>query len=477
MTLVSSALAAPWTPSDDAGLRLSVEWLADRGCIVAPVTSWPIMWADLQLVEEATDDCRLSPAWQHVRSRKVAQGSSGSLTLAGGNQTPLFRYFSAPPREKAQATLRLETHHTHFSAGLSASYVAEPQGLDRQDVSNRWRADGSYLAGQLGNWSLGVGAIDRWWGPGQSNSLLLSHNARPVPAVFLQRRQSNAFDVPVLRWLGAWHVSAFAGQLESERFVPDAKLIGLRATIKPASWLELGAARAIQWGGEGRPQTASSLWEAFIGRDNIHGDRANEPGNQLAGFDFRVSKPIGLASTWRFYGQLVGEDEAGYLPSKNAYLFGTGMSGQWWQGQQQWWVEYVNTLANDLDGRSRPNVLYEHHLYKSGYRYYGRPLGSTWDNDSRVITLGAQQVFSSGRAIEMAVSGVHLNVDGTAKGGSLIATNRSNKVLIYHLQYRQPLLRGHVLLSVQGADRKLDFIQVSPRQVTVMAEWEYRFGL
>lgn len=38
-------------------------------------------------------------------------------------------------------------------------------------------------------------------------------------------------------------------------------------------------------GGEGRPQSLSSFWDGFTGQDNTGTD--NEPGNQLAGFDFK----------------------------------------------------------------------------------------------------------------------------------------------------------------------------------------------
>ncbi|HBC34390.1 MAG TPA: capsule assembly Wzi family protein, partial [Marinobacter adhaerens] len=47
-----------------------------------------------------------------------------------------------------------------LGAGFSPSAVADP--LDGEE----FRLDGSYVAATAGNWVLGVGAIDRWWGPG-----------------------------------------------------------------------------------------------------------------------------------------------------------------------------------------------------------------------------------------------------------------------------------------------------------------------
>ncbi len=42
--------------------------------------------------------------------------------------------------------------------------------------------DGSYLGVNVGNFMLSAGYIERWWGPGWDGSLILSTNARPIPA-------------------------------------------------------------------------------------------------------------------------------------------------------------------------------------------------------------------------------------------------------------------------------------------------------
>jgi len=49
-------------------------------------------------------------------------------------------------------------------------------------------------------------------------------------------------------------------------------LIGLRVTAQPLPYLELGASRAFQWGGENRPESFDSFWDAVIGKDNVYGD-------------------------------------------------------------------------------------------------------------------------------------------------------------------------------------------------------------
>ncbi|MEI7100679.1 capsule assembly Wzi family protein, partial [Klebsiella pneumoniae] len=82
--------------------------------------------------------------------------------------------------------------------------------------------------------------------------------------------------------------------------VPHAKIIGGRFTFSPFQSLELGASRIMQWGGEGRPESFSSFWDGFTGHDNTGTD--NEPGNQLAGFDFKFKLEPTLGWPVSFYG-------------------------------------------------------------------------------------------------------------------------------------------------------------------------------
>lgn len=483
------ASAAPWAKVGDAQLRSAVDWLADRGCLVAPVTSWPVMWADIRLTDGASQACADSQAWRYVSfERAWAQDTAtGEVDLAGANQAPLFRGFADQPREKSRVGLVAEAHSKRFAGGLSVSYVPNPFGLEHT-THNQTRFDGSYLAATFGNWVVGAGAISRWWGPGHSNSLLLSSNARPVPGVFLSRLRATPIDFPVLNWLGPVTFTAFAGELESERQVPHAKLLGMRMAFKPTQWLEIGASRSAQWGGNGRTQSWSTLKDVLIGRDNYHHDSLQEPGNQLAGFDFRIGVPLGDTSTLSFYGQATGEDEAKGLggiplPSKNVGMFGLGMSGNWFSGRQQLWLEYTDTMVDDLAHDPKPNVLYEHHIYVNGYRYYGRSLGSTWDSDSEVASLGVKQFFNNGVVVGLQVDHVKLNKDAHGGAGTfqkpspVIAVPSGENFTLTRLVYQQPLLDGRLSVSAAWNDQPLETLNKSYDGITLMASWEYRFAL
>ncbi len=96
----------------------------------------------------------------------------------GAPVPPLRR---AAPGE-AEASAAVTVTGRRYAARVRAQYVHN----DRED--REARLDGSYVAGRFGNWQLGAGAIDRWWGPGWQSSLAWSNNARPVAGAWFARQ-------------------------------------------------------------------------------------------------------------------------------------------------------------------------------------------------------------------------------------------------------------------------------------------------
>ena len=190
----------------------------------------------------------------------------------------------------------------------------------------------------------------------------------------------------------------------------------MRLSFKPTPNLEIGLSRTAQWAGSGRPSDADSFFRLLIGEDNADGgaSKADEPGNQLAGYDVRYSF-AGFNLPLAIYGQFIGEDEAGGLPAK--FLGLVGIEG-WiganalFDGDLRWRLEYVDTTANFQESDPLENTTYEHSTYRSGYRYYRRSLGHSLDNDSRMITLGF--VYNSGAHVdyELVLRSGEFNRDG-----------------------------------------------------------------
>jgi hypothetical protein len=261
------------------------------------------------------------------------------------------------------------------------------------------------------------GYLDRWWGPGWDGSLILSSNARPLPAIAIDRNEPTPFDVPVLRWLGPWRLSTFMGQFESDRDYSHALLFGLRAEIRPHPTLQLAASRTAQWCGEGRPCGLDTFWDLLTGNDNDQ-PLDEQPGNQLGGFDLRWSWPGGRVP-FAAYAQAIGEDEAGSLPSKYLGLVGAETWGDVLGGSWRGHVEYADTACGFLDAEPDFGCAYTNVIYTTGYRYRGRVLGHSMDADGESLGAGALYVDSGGRRWEIGGRNVKLNRAGESNGHTL----------------------------------------------------------
>ena len=86
--------------------------------------------------------------------------------------------------------------------------------------------------------------------------------------------------------VGKVRVHVLPGQLDDYKAIPETKLLGLRLTAQPLPYLELGASRTFQWGGEGRSESWNTLWEAIKGNDNVEEGEVDKS-NQIAGLDDR----------------------------------------------------------------------------------------------------------------------------------------------------------------------------------------------
>lgn len=406
-------VAGPWIEVGDEELRHHIQVLASAGVISTPHTTYPLMWSNIERDLRKNSAIPLSAAqlWSLAFVNHEFKRQTDAIAFqsyaAIRSDVPIQRNFGDKIREKGESGLGLSWLGNRFSANVSLS--VNDSKLDNQE----YRFDGSYVAAVVGNWAVSVGAFDRWWGPGWQNSLILSNNARPVPGVGLQRNYAEGFQTKWLSWLGPWTVSAFAGILERDRAIPEAKLLGLRVNFKPTQNLEIGLSRTAQWGGEGRPETLDAFVDLTLGRDNrgqAGVTEENEPGNQLAGIDFRYSKPMSWGSA-ALYGQAIGEDAAGVTPSRLIYLGGLETAVVSASMHSRYSIEGSYTEASNGDF---PNFAYEHNsIYLNGYRYRSRAIGAALDNDTLALTLAGEHFFGEGNQISWRISQVELNRDNS----------------------------------------------------------------
>jgi hypothetical protein len=385
--------ASPMIASGDLALRHDIQRLADAGVIKGTVTTWPLAWAPILADMGRADITQLAPdvadALVRVRLRANYETRSDEIRFraeVGLAENPTrIRSFQNTPRGKAEVSVGLDWLGEWLSLDLNVQAVDSDQ--DDEDI----RADNSMIGVIAGNWSIAASTQERWWGPGWDGSLILSNNARPFPALTIDRNFTDAFETKWLSWLGPWDLNVTFGQLESERHIPNARFFGMRFNFRPFSTLEIGLSRAAQWCGDGRPCGFDTFVDLFFGRDN-RGDAGidpeNEPGNQLAGVDFRWTPGL-LKRRVGFYGQFIGEDEAGGLPSR--YI---GQLGVEWSGYlfDQWstrlYGEFSGTTCQFHESSEIFNCAYNHTIYQTGYRYRSRAIGHGADNDTRLVSVG-----------------------------------------------------------------------------------------
>ncbi|MCG8392817.1 MAG: capsule assembly Wzi family protein [Pseudomonadales bacterium] len=485
----TSQAATPWVRTGDLTARHHIEALQTQGCLEGVTLTWPISWAALmkgyRLAQAHLPDAQATACqnrhadYLQAALAETRQATRGvSLTLGGANQEPLYTSFSSQPEDEMTSQVALYGMGDRWAANLAFTYA------DGERDTEHLRFDDSYLAGVVGNWQLGVGAIDRWWGPGWQSSLALSNNARPVPGIWLSRHMPLAPESPWLSWIGPWDLQLIAGQLEQDRAVPDARLLGARFVFRPLDSLQIGLTRLAQWGGEGRPEGLDALWDAIIGKDNGQTsgfEEGEDPANQIAGLDFRLSFSPGDIPMG-FYGQFMGEDEAGGMPSKFASLAGLDMVTQLGKGSQRFFVEATDTVAGSWFSERRYNVMYEHGTYQTGFRYQGRNLASTWEGDANAVTLGLQQYFRNGFTVGLNLSRATLNKEGVTRavvpedGAPILQAVDEQDVTLAELRMDHPFLGGRLSWLLSATDDPVVTVFEERERFTAGLQWKRDIG-
>lgn len=470
----TSVNASPWISVGETRLKQNLHLLNDTGAISMSLTTWPIMWTDVQSAIVRLDQSTLNKAQlQALKELKFEmrfqtnKEMKRSLELAASSSRTVFRNFSAQEYEKARISHIFDWDGDSFAFKLQANLTTDP-GEDTHES----QLYGSYIAGVLGDWVVGVGAIDRWWGSSSQASLIMGNNARPVPGVFFRTKGTQYFETPLLSWLGGWQFVSFIGQLESKRVIPETKLTGIRFTFQPFESLEIGLSRAMQWGGEGKSESAKAFWKSLTSQgENEIGE---ESGNQLAGYDLRYNFLRQQSYGATLYAQLIGEDEAGYLPSKflsqAGVEFNVALSSS---NSLNLFVEHTNTTAGSIGGKQF-NTAYDHSTYKTGYRYRGRSLGATYDNDAKVYSGGFSYHFGDlAQRVSSVLSRMELNADGSPGANTL----SPSALDLYYLElsYQQLLFNGQLTLSSAYMSDLPDVLSNDFDKFNVGLSWTYRF--
>lgn len=399
LLLASLTWAGPYIPAGDPALRHDIQRLADHGIVKGPTSTWPLAWGPIIEDIRSTDATNLSAgvadALARVRNRANWETRTRELTfnakVAVAEKPTRIRSFQNTARGDIEVAAGFGWIDEWFSFDLNL------QGVDSDQDSQDLRADDSMIGVVLGNWSVAASTQQRWWGPGWDGNLILGNNARPIPSLVIDRIFTDGFETKWLSWLGPWDLNVMFGLLEHDRVVPDTQFFGMRFNFRPIPSLEIGISRSAQWCGKDRPCDLDTFVDLLLGEDNRGGggiNVENEPGNQLAGLDFRWS-PSFINMPVSFYGQFIGEDEAGGFPSR--YIGQVGMEGTGFlldQWSYRYFLEATSTSCDFWKSDEIFNCAYNHFIYETGYRFRDRVIGHGVDNDARLISAGIMLVDS-----------------------------------------------------------------------------------
>ena len=288
------------------------------------------------------------------------------------------------------------------------------------DSNNNFNLDGSYFQYKKGIVTYGAGAVDRHWSFSNNTSLILSNNARPSESIYLKLENRFGYD-----WLPSkanWSLEGFNGFSKGSLNGSKSMILGMRAIISPVEGLDFELIQTSQWGGNEYNNGISSLGAALF-FDTNNGSNSNI--NKMAGFGISYLTPSHIMPL-RIYGQAIGEDEAGNLPSCFAYLAGL----EWTNTKIKYPiivdVEVIDTrLGTTTNGFCGPNTMYNNGIYD--YTNYGKTMGTAIDSEGTSIGIYLRSQISQKISIEFATKSIVIN-DNNWSGHRLSSSRKSGLI-------------------------------------------------
>ncbi len=386
MSTAHAAPSVPWMP--DIASRHAIELLVDEAGLDLPVMQWPLPRdAVVQALDALPADLPVSLAVARDRVRAdLRRQQSALLAVRARPQVDTLAGFG----DDATPGTGVEMRSGEWDApgvALQLGVRAESRPVPQQQGSVLRLDDSAAVTGAYGV-QLQAWAHRSWWGPGWQSALALSNNAPALAGVGLQRASASTSESPWLSWLGPWSIEAFVARAEGDSTPAHPFIVGSRFEFRPFSHLEIGIERTAQWGGAGRNQSLHSFADMLLSlhtNADTPSQESEDPANEMAGYDVRVTCPAILHCA--IYGQAIGEDSAGGLPSRFLAMGGFEVWSP--DGTQRFFVEDARTSAyKDWFGAPMTDYAYRNYAYPSGYTNANRWLGANVGPDSRIATFG-----------------------------------------------------------------------------------------
>ncbi|WBM69653.1 capsule assembly Wzi family protein [Buttiauxella sp. WJP83] len=376
--------------ASDNQLSSDLGWLNNHHVIAINLSTWPLSQEEITRALAAAR-IEKEPGAQNVIQRVERRLSEIKAPLRAVAWSQSARS-ALPPGFGASSTSGSGLSMAVEVSGESWDINLQGQREHDQYIEDvtQGNLNGAFAGVKVFNQWVAFGEIPQWWGPGHDGSLIRSDAARPVTGFLMQRAEQSPFESPWLAWMGNWQYQLSAGQLRQYQRPEEPKLIGGRITLSPVDSFDIGFSRVMMWGGKGRPNDMASFRDAFMGRDNT-GSQTRDPGNQMAGADFNWKLFSLSGIPLSIYGQVIGEDQAGILPSHNTFLGGIEGNHLWGNRQVNWYFEGADTRS----GMKDTGIVYYHYCYQEGYYQQGASLGDAMGGDGTRFSMKTEVVLEN----------------------------------------------------------------------------------
>ena len=321
---------------------------------------------------------------------------SNSLNMSLGtafNSRNIFGvYNNLRSQDKSNVDFNLEYSKRSLSSQLSLNFY------DHDKIS----FDNSYVNYKKGIANLNIGKVDRIWSFSKKSSLILSSNARPLEALYLNLE--NRFNTKWMPSTANWSFELINGPTKNSYNVQNSMLSGIRVVISPSEKLNFEFLKIGQWGDDNDNLYSFNI-DALLFPNTNNGPKSNL--NQMAGFGLSYSVPLN-ENIYRFYSQTIGEDEAGSLPSCLAWMLGLELSAPGMKFPTTLTLEAIDTrVKKSTHGFCGPNTMYNNKTYD--YINYNTVLGAPIDTEGASLELFGQSQVNKNLGINYSTKFLSIN--------------------------------------------------------------------
>ncbi|MFI5341410.1 MAG: capsule assembly Wzi family protein, partial [Candidatus Methylomirabilales bacterium] len=249
-----------------------------------------------------------------------------------------------------------------------SGYIHPEFQMDKTDQTGR--VVEGYLKLKLNNLALRIGRESIWWGPGYHGSMIFGDNAPPLDQVRIGTAEPMLLP-GFLKYLGPTRLELLYARLDANQVHPHALLGSWRVDFSPLSLLELGAARTVEMGGQGRPPMSTLNYLEALVYDNpnpsskFHTEQIYTVDGTLRLHD--VDRVFPLARDLALYAEMEVTDTCCsniVWPLKPAYMVGLYLPNFLQRDDTELRVEWATSTS----------INYTSATYPDGLSYQGFPI-------------------------------------------------------------------------------------------------------